>query len=78
MGAAVAGFYDSVRRFILQSLVNTFQQLPKTQLSQSLKADGVTLDDLVGFCFHVCALSCAVAHTLECACRSASMCLLHD
>ena len=68
-----------MRRFILQSLVNTFQQLPKTQLSQSLKADGATLDDLVGFCFNVCALSCAIAHTREFACPipAASMYLLH-
>mmetsp|Transcript_1730 Transcript_1730/g.5024 ORF Transcript_1730/g.5024 Transcript_1730/m.5024 type:complete len:213 (-) Transcript_1730:1142-1780(-) len=43
----IVGFYDAVRRYILHSLLNTFQQLPKTQLSQSLKADGATLDDLI-------------------------------
>lgn len=69
---AVVGFYDAVRRYILHSLLNTFQQLPKTQLSQSLKADGATLDDLVSsralvltsyenvHCMQRCAQGCAI------------------
>lgn len=43
----MTGFYEAVRRYILQSVSTTFQTLPKASLSQSLKSDGTTLDNLV-------------------------------
>lgn len=43
----MAGFYEAVRRYILQSVSTTFQTLSKASLAQSLKSDGTSLDNLV-------------------------------
>jgi translation initiation factor 3 subunit K len=43
----INGFYEAVRRYILQSISTTFQTLSRASLSQSLKSDGATLDNMI-------------------------------
>lgn len=45
--SAVPGFYESVRGFIAQTLVNTFARVTKRTLADCLKLEGATLDQYV-------------------------------